>query len=832
MAELSRPIDREFNVEVEGGRFSTSFLNDLVDTHVNKIAPRYVKFQKLYEGKHKIQNRPRKDKNKPNNKLVNDFFGQTIDNTVGYFLGNPIVLNYTEPKKDKAPVEADPADVGVDLTELEDTAVQDELDKICSENDKDDLFIEWGKEAMIKGLSHILVYQDEESHTKMMRVSPEDLIVVYKNSSTKEPAYKIRLYDIDTEDTKKTTHYAEVYSPTKIETFKCVDDGSCGATGKGKARQFASYEFVKEEPHIFGRIPIITVYNNEEQMSDLEKIETLVNDYDKVLSDVSNEFEAFRNAYLMLKNMTASGDNIQKLKDEGIIEVMENGDVKFVTKEIQTEALENHLNRLEKNIHKFSAVPDLSDENFAGNLSGVAIRFKLFGLETKCIIKERKMEKAIKELVRVLSVPIHVNTGREVDVLNLKVEFSRNVPNNLTEIVDTVTKLDGKVDKETLLSLLPFIDNPRRLNRMGLPDIIIEFSKKAVTAIQNGSTGIVGIMLKDAKNKGAMVLRSVDEIPTGDSAFSAENTAYIERAFIGSPSKVIIYTMDKTAESYDEATKYFATQKVNYIVGAPDLTTEEATKLATWVKGIRKNSVRRPVAVLPKTAGDSRGVINFEVVNSSATDKIEVGEKQYTEAEYCSRIAGLLAGLDLRVSATYKPLTEVTAIPLVDSDEEVDTAIDAGKLTLYNDGERVVIARGVNSLTTVTEVETADLQKIKINAIQDQIEGDIYSTINKSYIGNYSNSYDNKCLLITAIKGYLRGLEATEGGKGWLKADGSTMEINVAKQKQYLESIGVDTSEMDEQAIKEANTGSHVFLKGTISILDAIEDVDIFINKD
>lgn len=119
MAELSRPIDKEFNVEVEGGRFSTKFLNDLVDTHVNKIAPRYVKFQKLYEGKHKIQNRPRKDKNKPNNKLVNDFFGQTIDNTVGYFLGNPIVLNYTEPKKDKAPVEADPADVGVDLTELE-----------------------------------------------------------------------------------------------------------------------------------------------------------------------------------------------------------------------------------------------------------------------------------------------------------------------------------------------------------------------------------------------------------------------------------------------------------------------------------------------------------------------------------------------------------------------------------------------------------------------------------------------------------------------------------------------------------------------------------------
>jgi len=366
---------------------------------------------------------------------------------------------------------------------------------------------------------------------------------------------------------------------------------------------------------------------------------------------------------------------------------------------------------------------------------------------------------------------------------------------------------------------------------MGLPDIIIEFSKKAVTAIQMGTLGVVGIILKDAKNAGAMVLRGIDDIPTGDSAFNEANTAYIERAFLGTPSKVIVYTLTEDAEDYKEAFKFFATQKVNYLVGAPDISADEATAMATWIAGIRKNTIRRPVAVLPNTEGDSRAVINFSVVNATAEDKITVEDTAFTEAEYCSRIAGLLAGLDLKVSATYKPLNEVTAIPNAE-DEEVDEAVDAGKLTLYNDGDRIVIARGVNSLVTVTEVETEDLQKIKISAIQDLIETDIYSTINKSYIGNYSNSYDNKCLLITAIKGYLRGLEATEGGKGYLKADSSTVEINVAKQKQYLESIGVDTSDMDEQAIKEANTGSKVFLKGTISILDAIEDVDIFINKE
>lgn len=366
---------------------------------------------------------------------------------------------------------------------------------------------------------------------------------------------------------------------------------------------------------------------------------------------------------------------------------------------------------------------------------------------------------------------------------------------------------------------------------MGLPDIIITFAKKAVTAIKGGTLGVVGIILKDDKNAGAMVLKGIDDIPAGTSAFSTANKSYIERAFMGAPSKVIVYTLAKDATDFTEAFKFFATQKIHYLVGTPDLSAEDATKIATWIKGIRKNTVRRPVAVLPNTTGDSVGVINFAVVNSSETAKIEVGENQYTEAEYCSRIAGILAGLDLTVSATYKPLTEVTAIPNADEDE-VDEAVDEGKLTLYNDGERIVIARGVNSLTTVTETETEDLKKIKISAIQDLVETDIYGTINSSYIGNYSNSYDNKCLLITAIKGYLKGLEATEGGKGYLKADSSTVEINVAKQRQYLESIGVDTSEMDEQAVKEANTGSHVFLKGTLSILDAIEDVDIFINKE
>lgn len=362
---------------------------------------------------------------------------------------------------------------------------------------------------------------------------------------------------------------------------------------------------------------------------------------------------------------------------------------------------------------------------------------------------------------------------------------------------------------------------------MGLPSIVIEFVKKAVQSIQIGAGGVVGIILKDDVHNGALIIKGVDEIPTD---FSKENQEYIQRAFKGSPKKVIVYTLPTDAENLAEATKYFSVTPVNYVVGDPNISPEDAEFLATWCKDIRKNTTKRPVVIVPKVKADAKCVINFEVVDATEDDCINVGDKVYTEAQYCSRIAGLIAGLDLKVSATYKPLSEVDSIPVVDK-EEVDKAVDEGKLTLYNDGDRIVIARGVTSLVTVTETETEDLKKIKILAIQDLIETDIYSTINKSYVGNYSNSYDNKQLLVTAIKAYLKKLSTEEGGKGYINA-GYNMEISVAKQRAYLEAHGKDTSDMDEQEIKEANTGSYVGLDGKVSILDALEDVDITITKE
>ena len=153
----------------------------------------------------------------------------------------------------------------------------------------------------------------------------------------------------------------------------------------------------------------------------------------------------------------------------------------------------------------------------------------------------------------------------------------------------------------------------------------------------------------------------------------------------------------------------------------------------------------------------------------------------------------------------------------------MDTAIDNGEFILMHDGKKVKVARGVTSLKTIGEGKNEIFKKIKIVEAIDMINQDIRTTAEDSYIGKYANSYDNKCLLITAIKGYFEQLE----NDGILAKGKSTVSIDLQAQENYLKAKGIDTESMNEQDIKEANTGSKVFIAANISILDAIEDIDI-----
>lgn len=354
---------------------------------------------------------------------------------------------------------------------------------------------------------------------------------------------------------------------------------------------------------------------------------------------------------------------------------------------------------------------------------------------------------------------------------------------------------------------------------MGLPNINIEFKTAGISAVGRSQKGVVGLIIKDANTEaaGPRTLYSAAELPK---TLGEENRMYIAQAFTGyvtPPRQVIAYVLGADVEDLTEALSYFAATPVDYLAGPADCTPAEAAEIAGWVKTQRANDYT-PKAVLPSQKADNEGVVNF------TAQEIKTGEKNCTAAQYCSRIAGLLAGTPMTISCTYAPLPEVADIKR-QTKTEMDAAIDAGELILYHDGEKVKIGRGVTSLTTTTQDKGDAYKKIKIVEAVDMIRTDLRRTAQDNFIGKYANSYDNKCLLITAIKGYFEQLEL----EGILARGKSEVRIDTVAQEAYLKSHGTDTSKLNEQEIKEAETGSRVFLAAKIRILDAVEDIDLAI---
>ena len=344
---------------------------------------------------------------------------------------------------------------------------------------------------------------------------------------------------------------------------------------------------------------------------------------------------------------------------------------------------------------------------------------------------------------------------------------------------------------------------------MGLPQILIEFKTLAETIISRSERGIVAVILKDNSNT-TESYTFTKESDIVKSHFTATNLAFLQMIFMGNPSRVIVERIPVNGELGVALLRLV--NKQWYYLTIPQITNDEIESASGFIKELRTVFHKTFKAVLPNCAAGTEGVINF------ATDDIKVGTKTYTTAEFCARIAGILAGLPLNRSATYYALPEVDSIS---ESVSADDDIDMGKLILINDGTKIKIARGVNSFVEYTSDKGQDFSKIKIVEAVDKIRDDIRNTFENEFVGKVENSYDNKIMFIAAVNKYFKDL----ANRGVLYDNfDNKAEIDIDATREWL-SQTKDVSEWDDEKIKTANTGTNVFVKASIQVQDAIEDL-------
>lgn len=376
---------------------------------------------------------------------------------------------------------------------------------------------------------------------------------------------------------------------------------------------------------------------------------------------------------------------------------------------------------------------------------------------------------------------------------------------------------------------------------MGAPSIDISFIEKAISAITRGERGIVMLWVKDTLTAAAVNPATViteSDIPNTLSDATKEQVKLAMIGYQNAPKKVLVFCMGIKDEAgleagYKKAMETSETIKFDYLAVPTVETDGKAQDIATWIKSMRNNKKKKIKAVLPNVAADTEGVINYTTEKAVKTETVTAqdGSKTtvdtiYTAEQYCSRIAGLIAGTPLTIACTYAPLSELSdCTRLTDNDEPVDK----GEFIIFHDGEKVKVVRGVNSFVTTVDGKGDQFKKIKIVEAMDMINDDITKTAQDSYLGKYANTYSNKCLLISAISSYFAqlmkdgivssysvGLDA-EAIRNYLKGKGlkATLDDGTVKE----------VDECSDEEIVTADTGAFVFLTGNVKILDAIEDI-------
>ena len=362
------------------------------------------------------------DATKPNNKTANPYASYITDTLVGYFMGEPVSYN------------------------AEDKNLLQEINMIFEFNDEADENAELAKDASIFGVAYEeLYFSDEDKNVRFKRLDPKEVIPIYDKTIEQNLLAIIRYYeDYDYVEQKKT-YIIEIIDDIEITRYRTNE-------------MFANFALLENYPHYFGMVPVAIFENNEDKMGDFEKVIDLIDAYDKMESDSLNDFEYFVDAYLALYGFTADAEDIQSMKQNRVLLMDEGTSAEWLIKSENDATTENMKNRLDKDIHKFAKCPNLADEEFASNASGVAIKFKLLGTENLTSIKERKFKKGLQQRLELISMINGLVRG-SFDWRAINIIFTRNIPSNDTDIANMVNTLSGIVSDETLLAQIPFVEN-------------------------------------------------------------------------------------------------------------------------------------------------------------------------------------------------------------------------------------------------------------------------------------------------------------------------------------------------------------------------------------
>ena len=307
---------------------------------------------------------------------------------------------------------------------------------LSRELDLPHLYFDLGRDLSICGAGFALVWA-ERGGVKVCRCDPCGCFAIRSGDAGAPLLAAVRLFASGRGETRGVLYTAERLVPF-------VWDGTGVTLGAA-------------EENLLHTIPLLPFYNNCQGLGDFEMVTGLVDAYNVLLSGALDDMQSVANAFLALYGMQGTTQrDIEQANRSRILSLSEGGRAEFVVKNLNHEALGQLEVNLRRSILQLSMTPDLCDEHFAGNSSGVALQYKLWGIEQVRAAKERTFTDGLRALLAVLTEGERL-LGRSVDLTGGEVTFYKNLPQDNAALAETLLSLSPLLSRQTILENLPWV---------------------------------------------------------------------------------------------------------------------------------------------------------------------------------------------------------------------------------------------------------------------------------------------------------------------------------------------------------------------------------------
>ena len=382
-----------------------------------EVEPKLRRYKNYYDGIQAILNKKYADTTKPCSKTVINYCKNIVDSYCGY-IATPSHITYTS---------ADDIEEIMDILRYNDYQAED---------------ADFLLDALIYGVAAELMYIDTNSQTRFRLINPTQCFGIYDDSLTGDLMYFVRFYKANEWD-NSDVYNVDVYSDYDIKHYKMS-----GLNG--------TLLFTGEEPHYFSQCPA-NIFTLPDEKSIFDCVISLQDAANELVSAEIDDYSAFCDAYLALIGVDADTDDIAAMKENRVLILPEGAAANWITKNASDTQIENILKRIHESIYRVAQCPDFSSESFVGGVSsGIAIRYRLTGMETRAGKIEASMKKALQRRIEIICGIASLKIGEEI-FRDISISFTRNIPEDMSAIISVVNTLKGSVSDATLLAQIPFI---------------------------------------------------------------------------------------------------------------------------------------------------------------------------------------------------------------------------------------------------------------------------------------------------------------------------------------------------------------------------------------